>query len=91
MWWMLKDSKGYKSSTLTFAVIGLSATVYSIIVGSLETIKIGDFTLSFTSPDATIVLGLLGATVTAYVMRRNKSDQLESDKETSNKENWIIE
>jgi hypothetical protein len=79
MWWMLRNSKGVKDAMLTFAVVGLLTTVWSVVASTIEEIKIGSFTLSLTAPDATIVAALLGATVTAYVFRRNKKDDIEAN------------
>jgi hypothetical protein len=79
MWWMVKDSKGNKSATLTFAVAGMLVTSVAMLASLVKSISIGEVALSFREVDSTLVLGYLGATVTAYIVRRNKSDQMDSD------------
>lgn len=79
MWWMVKDSKGNKSATLTFAVIGMVVTSLAMMASMVKTLAIGGFSVEFQPVDTTLVLGYLGATVTAYIVRRNKSDQIQSD------------
>lgn len=64
--WMLKNSNNEKSSTLTFAAISFVVTIFSI-VGPMVSSHIN-------KPDATLVLGTMGATFLSYVNRRNNSD-----------------
>ena len=79
MWWMVKDSKGNKSATLTFAVAGMVVSSLALLASMVKTISVGDFELAFQSVDSTLVLGYMAATVSAYIIRRNKSDQIDSD------------
>jgi hypothetical protein len=79
MWWMVKDSKGNKSATLTFAVVGMVVSSLALLASLVKTISVGDVDIAFQSIDSTLVLGYMGATVTAYIIRRNKADQIESD------------
>lgn len=79
MWWMVKDSKGHRSATLTFAVIGMIITSLAMLISMAKSISVGGYDIVFRSIDTTLVLGYLGATVTAYIVRRNKSDQVNSE------------
>lgn len=81
MW--LKNTKGAPDSMLTFAVGGfftvVAAIAFSVITGTTFTIGAQEITIS--APDATLVTAFLGATLLAYVNRRNTKDKAESDKE----------
>lgn len=77
--WMVKDSKGNKSATLTFACVGMVISSAALILSLFNTISIGSVSVSLGDVDSTLVLGYMAATVTAYVIRRGKSDELDSD------------
>jgi len=81
MKWMLKNSKGVPDSMLTFAVMGAGTVVGAIIASVLAGSKfvVGSQEIVLHSPDATVVTAFLGATLLAYVNRRNKKDELEHD------------
>jgi hypothetical protein len=79
MRWMLRNSKGEKSATLTFAFVGIVVTSLAMLGSLLSSITVGDVVIKFGEVDSTLALGFLAATVTAYVARRNKTDQIDSD------------
>ncbi len=76
----VKNGAGNPDSMLTFAVIGVVAMVVSIFLSIFAdtVIQISDkVSLHLQKPDITLVLALLGASTTAYVLRRNKTDEYE--------------
>lgn len=77
MSWMLNNSSGQPDSMFTFSVVGLVTTVLSIFLSVFSGTELlfGDQKLVLQSPDVTMVSAFLGATVTAYVLRKNKKDQ----------------
>lgn len=77
--WMIKDSKGNKSATLTFAAIGMVISSIAVLASVMETFSVGDWSIAFREVDSTLILGFLAATVSAYVVRRGKGDQIEAD------------
>ena len=88
----LKNSGGKPDAMFTLAVASWCVSTF-LLLGMLiqGEVKIGD-NISFTlnPPDATLVLGYLGATFTSYVIRRNKKDQLQSEEEQAYIENGIL-
>ena len=75
--WRVKDAHGNHSSMLTFAVIAFVITSLCVVLSVIESVSIaGHANIQLKAPDATLVLGYLGATFGAYVMRKNKKDQL---------------
>jgi len=74
----IKNTAGKPDSMLTFAVGGfftvIGAITCSILAGSKFVIGAQEVMIS--SPDATLVTAFLGATLLAYVNRRNKKDDL---------------
>jgi len=75
--WRLKDAHGHHSSMLTFAVVAFIITSLCVVLSVIESVSIaGHANVQLKGPDATLVLGYLGATFGAYVMRKNKKDQL---------------
>jgi hypothetical protein len=77
MKWMLTNSSGKKDAALTFACIGLAIAAVSVFASTLESIVVGSTTVSFDKPDTTLVLGILSATLGAYVLRANKRQNVE--------------
>lgn len=75
MW--LKNTAGQKDAMLTFAMGGFLVTALSIVATLVESVAVGDVVVKVSSPDATIVTAFLGATLLAYVNRRNKKDEYE--------------
>ena len=80
----LNNSSNKSDAMLTFAAIGLFVTCLSLILGIMENVTIGEVSLSFEQPDTTLVLGILSATLGAYVLRRNKKDGLEFEEKKLN-------
>lgn len=74
MW--LKNTAGVKDSMLTFAVGGFLVSAFAVISSFLEKITVGTFELVLKSPDVALVTAFMGATLVAYVTRRNKKDDL---------------
>jgi len=77
----IKNTAGTPDSMLSFAVGGfftvIGAIICSIIAGSKFTI--GGQEVLVNAPDATLVTAFLGATLLAYVNRRNKKDDLKHE------------
>jgi len=55
----IKNSRGEKSGSFTFAAIAFTITSLSVILGILENVTFGEFSISLRSIDA--------ATITAYL------------------------
>jgi len=72
----IKNTAGKPDSMLTFAVGGfftvIGAIICSIIAGSK--FIFGAQEILVNTPDVTLVTAFLGATLLAYVSRRNKKD-----------------
>jgi len=63
----------------TFAAVGFTITCLAVLSSVIESFSVGSFSIAFQKPDSVLILGFLASTFTAYVTRRNKKDQLESD------------
>jgi hypothetical protein len=76
MW--LKNTAGTPDSMLTFAVGGFFTVIGSIACSILAGSKFifAGHEIVLSSPDPTLVTAFLGATLLAYVNRRNKKDDL---------------
>ncbi len=74
--WM-KNSKGVPDAMLTFACVGLAISALAVIVSLLKSVSIHGHDIVFNNPSETLVLGFLSATLGAYVLRRNKKDELD--------------
>lgn len=75
----LKNSGGKPDAMFTLAVASwVVSTVLLFGMVFQGEIKIGNASFTINSPDATLVLGYLGATFTSYVIRRNKKDQIQA-------------
>lgn len=88
---LLRNSGGKKDGMYTFAVLGLLTTITAVVLSTVESISAGDWSMKFQSPDSTIVIALLGATVTAYVARRNKKEQLDHELELEKLKQGLLE
>jgi len=79
MW--IKNSKGSPDAMLTCAVLGLGVVFFCLIGPMFSGFRVPwtDYVINLTPPDNSLVISVLAATFTSYVVRRNKSDQLESD------------
>jgi len=77
MGWMLKNSAGVPDAMLTFAVVGLTTVLLSIVTSILDGNKfiIYGQEILISAPNATIVTAFLGATLLAYNSRRNSKDK----------------
>lgn len=64
---------------LTFAVVGLMSAIIALFVSFTDGFEYKNFKIDFREVDSTLVGIIFGGTVTAYVMRRNKKDQLENE------------
>lgn len=74
----LKNSNGTPDSMLSFAFGGFIVTCLAVIISFLGKISIGDFSFEFSELDAShvaLVTMFLGATLTAYINRRNTKDK----------------
>ncbi len=74
----IKNTAGKPDSMLTFAVGGFFTTIGALLASIIEGTKfiVGSQEIVISAPDATIVGAFLGATLLAYVNRRNKKDDL---------------
>ncbi len=72
---MMKNSKGDKDAMLTFAFGGFIITAMALIASFLGKVTFQNFEVIFKNPDSTIVVAFLGATLLAYVNRRNTKDK----------------
>lgn len=79
MW--VKNTKGSPDAMLTFALGGFVVTALSIVISFIDKINYGNVEIVLSSPDATIISAFLGATLLAYVNRRNTKDKFEHEKE----------
>lgn len=75
--WALKNTAGRHDSMFTFASVGFIVTTIAVLTSLIQDMSIGNFHLTFKSPDSSLVLGYLSATFTAYVVRRNKTDDMQ--------------
>ncbi len=74
MW--VKNTAGVKDSMLTFACGGFLISAFAVISSFMEKVSVGTFELTLRSPDVALVTAFMGATLVAYVTRRNKKDDL---------------
>jgi hypothetical protein len=75
----IKNTKGVPDAMLTFATIGFFVTTFCLLASLFTSVSVGDlFTLELKSVDNVTLLGYLGATLTAYVTRRNKKDNIDA-------------
>jgi hypothetical protein len=79
MSWMIKDSVGRPSATLTFATVSLVVMIFCIVAPMFSGMTIHGFTLNIKPPDTTLLMGTLGASFLSYVTRRNKADDMDKD------------
>lgn len=89
-WWMMKNSAGEPCAMLTLAVASWAITSVLLISSVIKSLSIGKFGLELNAPDATLLLGYLGATFGAYVMRRNKKDHLAHEEAKAEMQNGIL-
>ena len=75
MGWMLKNSAGVKDAMLTFAVGGFLITGLTVVLSLVSKISVGETDLILRTPDTTLIAAFLGATLVAYVTRRNVKDK----------------
>ncbi len=73
----LKNSKGVPDAMLTFACVGLLISSVAVVVSLVKSVTIRGSEITFNNPSETLVLGFLAATLGAYVLRRNKKDELD--------------
>jgi len=71
----LKNSVGTPDAMLTFATGGFLVTTIAILASFVNEVTIKEFNVTIGAPDATIVAAFLGATLLAYVNRRNVKDK----------------
>jgi len=74
MW--VRNTAGVKDSMLTFAVGGFVISAFAVVSTFVEKITVGKFELMLQSPDVALVTAFMGATLVAYVSRRNVKDKL---------------
>lgn len=86
----LSNSGNRPDAMLTFAAVGLTVACVSLMIGVIENITVGTTSLSFEKPDTTLVLGILSATLGAYVLRRNKKDGLDFEEKKLEVEAQVI-
>jgi hypothetical protein len=76
----IKNSKGHPDAMLTFAFISFIVTTLCVMLSVVSSISVaGKVNVALKAPDATLVLGYLGASFTSYVFRRNKKDQVDHE------------
>ena len=77
----IKNSNGNCDAMLTFATMSFVICAFAILAPVLNGFHIpfSNYSLSFGTPDTTLVLAFLGATFTSYVVRRNKKDDIEAE------------
>lgn len=76
MW--LKNTSGKRDAMLSFAFAGLVVTCTVVIFSFLNAITVGSFSMTFvtlTASHVALLTVFLGATITAYVNRRNAKDK----------------
>jgi hypothetical protein len=66
----LKNSRGEKSGSFTFAAIAFFITSVSILLGIFESFSFGDLSMSFRSLDASIITAYLAPIMCLYFGRR---------------------
>jgi len=83
MWWMLRNSAGKKDAMFTFAAIAFFVTIFSIVAPMLNGFHVPwtDYVVGVEKPDVTLVTAFMAASFTSYVIRRNKKDDCECNKE----------
>ncbi len=70
--WMMKDSRGKKNAMLTFAFVSFTVVSLCVILSCLKSKAFRTLSIELTMPDTSLLLGYLGATFSAYVLRRNR-------------------
>ena len=78
MTWMMKNSYGEPDGVFTFSAIAFAIVSMCVLMSVFSSIVIGSLTFNIRIPDEGLLLGYLGSTYTAYVLRRNTKDKLDS-------------
>ena len=87
-----KNSGGKPDAMFTLAVASWGVTTLLLLASVLQgEVKVGNVSFTLGAPDATLMLGYLGACFTSYVVRRNKKDQLASENSQHMLENGVLE
>jgi hypothetical protein len=71
----IKNSAGQQDAMLTFAIGGFIVTIISIFASFIDDITVGDWSITVGKADAAMVSAFLGATLLAYVRRRDQKDK----------------
>lgn len=75
--WMIKNSAGEHDGTFTFAAIAFVIVSVCLVLSCFSSIVIGSLTFNINAPPEGLLLGYLGSTYTAYVVRRNTKGKRE--------------
>lgn len=84
--WMLKDSAGNPSATLTFVVISFLVMIFCIVGPMFNGAVFFGQIVMIQKPDNVLLLGTLGATFLGYVNRRSTNDKAESEVDKEEKD-----
>ena len=69
MFW-IKNTKGRPDAMLTYSTISFVVVTLNVLLSTIGTLVIGDFSIAFAALDSSVMGVYLGATFTAYVSRR---------------------
>ena len=70
----IKNTAGEQDAMLTFALGGFIVITISILASMVTKITIGTVVITVVAPNTALVTAYLGATLMAYVNRRNNKD-----------------
>jgi hypothetical protein len=73
--WMMKNSNGKPDGMWTFSCVSFAITTLVILMSIVKELKLGDFTLSFDTPDVALLTMYIGTTFGSYVFRRTTKDK----------------
>lgn len=68
MW--IKNTSGKKDAMLTFAFISFVVATINVLLSTVGTLNINDFSITFQALDASVLSTYLGIAFSAYVGRR---------------------
>lgn len=77
----LRNSSGEEDGSWSLCVAGFVIVSFCMVAPMFKGIVIGSTTLEIVAPDTTLLLGYLATTVGNYLMRRNKKDSLQVERE----------
>lgn len=81
MTWMLKDSSGVPSATLTMTIVSFAIVTLNVVLNMFSDIQLGSFHVTPKPIDMTTLGLYFGLAGTGYIVRRKHSLGTEAEEE----------